>query len=145
MHQSVGEGSERHLIVWKPSRARKTLKPGMGQQGAAPSAGERESGGGTEACESSRGREGGEGYLVPDASSSGEQPACHADASSAGKGQGGLARGGEEARAVAGSGEGAGGAVPGREAEAGEGAGSSGDGELEEEDVLYTLAADSVV
>ena len=29
MHQSYGEGAERHIIVWKPSRSRKSLKTSM--------------------------------------------------------------------------------------------------------------------
>ena len=29
MHESVGEGERRKLVVWKPSRGRKSLKPSM--------------------------------------------------------------------------------------------------------------------
>lgn len=28
MHESVGEGSRRRLVVWKPSSSRRSLKPG---------------------------------------------------------------------------------------------------------------------
>lgn len=31
MHKSAGEGGARRLVVWKPSRTRRTLKPAMAQ------------------------------------------------------------------------------------------------------------------
>lgn len=49
MHESVGEGGARRLVVWKPSRTRRSLKPEMLQAAAAHSSDSEGEGGGGEA------------------------------------------------------------------------------------------------
>lgn len=34
MHESTGEGDGRRLVVWKPSRSRRSLKPFMLEEGS---------------------------------------------------------------------------------------------------------------
>lgn len=81
MHQSAGEGARRRLVVWKPSRSRRSLKPEMLEGLSSDS--EEEGDGGEppgEAGGSGDGGEGGSEEAGPGGSAAGSEPVVGAPA-----------------------------------------------------------------